>query len=368
VAVDHPFLRDGIDVYIRGDSEVHFVFLATRKRIIVKVKPFLIQSLAWLEGKEGAATLADRIALVHGDDGRKQFVAFLGYLEHNGIVIEPNWLTHSGLSKKALDTQQRQLSFFLDVIGSPAGAIQAQKKISDAKLVVFGVGAVGSWLVRQLLGLGFRKFVLIDGDHIDEADIARHAFFVASDALSTSKKATAIAKRIREEFDDVEIVAKDEPLTTNTSLESIIDSNTALVINTADQPYIGYTSVLLSRHCVPRNIPLLVGGGFNAHLGSLSELIVPGVTPCADCYADYFQEALKDWQPIVHPVSARQDAAGGLCSLSVFAAGSATMKILRYFLGQREIEGGRGELLFDDYHLETFSVERNPNCKACSVL
>lgn len=84
-----------------------------------------------------------------------------------------------------------------------------------------------------------------------------------------------------------------EPLTTETALNSLI-SDTDLVINTADEPYIGYSSVLLSRYCVPRRIPLLVAGGFNAHLGSLGELIIPGVTPCADCYADYFQETLKD--------------------------------------------------------------------------
>lgn len=368
MAVVRPFLRDGIDVYVRGNDEVHFVFLATRKRITAKVKPFLIQSLAWLEGKENVDSLAERVAREHGADGRDQFIAFLAYLELKGIVIEPDWLARTGLDESTLAVQQRQLSFFLDVLGSPEKAAEVQRKISEARLVCFGVGAVGSWLLRQLLGLGFKHFVLVDHDRIDAADISRHAFFDASDASQAACKATATADRIREQFGGVEVVTKNEPLTTGTALETLIDPGTNLIINAADEPYIGYTSVLLSRFCVPRRIPLLVAGGFDAHLGSLGELIVPGVTPCADCYADYFQEALKDWQPVKHPVADRQNGAGGLCSLSVFAAGSAAMKVLRYFLGEGNFEGGRGELFFDNYQLDAFKVERRPDCRVCSVL
>lgn len=366
--VVRPFLRDGIDVYVRGDDEVHFVFLATRKRITAKVKPFLIQSLSWLEGKEDVNSLAERMARVHGADARDQFIAFLCYLEHKGIVIEPDWLARTGLDERTLAVQQRQLSFFLDVLGSPEKAAEVQKKISEARLVCFGVGSVGSWLLRQLLGLGFKHFVIVDHDRVEAADVARHAFFDVSDASKAAFKATATAERIREQFGGVEVVAKNEPLTTDTVLETLIDPAVDLVINAADEPYIGYSSVLLSRFCVPRRTPLLVAGGFNAHLGSLGELIVPGVTPCADCYADYFQDALKDWQPIEHPVVERQNAAGGLCSLSVFAAGSAAMKILRYFFGERDFEGGRGELLFNNYQLDAFTVERRPDCRVCSIL
>ncbi|HCZ14283.1 MAG TPA: hypothetical protein DHV85_06740, partial [Candidatus Accumulibacter sp.] len=139
MAVVRPFLRDGIDVYVRGDDEVHFVFLGTRKRITAKVKPFLIQSLAWLDGKENVDSLAERVARVQGADARDQFIAFLAYLEHKGIVIEPDWLARTGLDESTLAVQQRQLSFFLDVLGSPEKAAEVQRKISEARLVCFGV-------------------------------------------------------------------------------------------------------------------------------------------------------------------------------------------------------------------------------------
>lgn len=364
--VTFPYLRDGIDVYVRGEDEVHFVFLATRTRIVLRVRPCLVQVLAWLDGTSTSDTLVSRIADAHGTEAGEQLRTFLCYLEQKGIVVAPDWLEHSGLDQHTLATQQRQLSFLLDVLGTPERAIAVQQRISEARLVCFGLGAVGSWLVRQLLGLGFRRFVFVDHDITSEADVARHAFFDADDMAGGTCKTVAAAARIREQFPQVDIEAKTTALTTQTKLDEIIPNDASLVINAADQPYIGYTSVLLSRFCVPRRLPLLVAGGFDAHLGSISEMIIPGITPCADCYAEHFSEALRDWAPVEHPVADRRKAAGGLCSMSVFAAGAAAMQILRLFTGEGDPVGGRGELLFDNYKLDTFTVQRRPDCPVCS--
>ena len=84
------------------------------------------------------------------------------------------------------------------------------------------------------------------------------------------------------------------------------------VVNTADEPYLGYTANLTSQLCVPRKINHYIAGGFDAHLASTGELIIPYVTPCAACYATYFDEQLKDWKPAKHPVVERANEIGGL--------------------------------------------------------
>jgi molybdopterin-synthase adenylyltransferase len=368
VPIAAPYLRDGIDLYVRGEDEVHFVFLATRTRIVLRIRPCLVQALAWLDGANTSDALVSRMSAAHGTEAGEQFKALLGYLEQKGIVVELDWLDRSGLDRHTIATQQRQLSFMLDVLGTPEQAIATQRRIAEARLICFGVGAVGSWLVRQLLGLGFRRFVLIDHDTVGEADVTRHAFFDTADAAARTYKTVAAAAKIRAQFADVDIETKTAALTTRTQLNEFIADDASLVINAADQPYIGYTSVLLSRFCVPRLLPLLVVGGFDAHLGSVGEMIIPGVTPCADCYAEHFSDALKDWVPIAHPVADRRDAAGGLCSMSIFAAGAAAMQVLRLFTGESETGGGRGELLFDNYMLDAFTVQRRHDCQVCSHL
>lgn len=368
MTVATPYLRDGIDVYVRGEEEVHFVFLATRTRIVLRVRPYLVKSLAWLEGTSATDALVSRMTDTYGADAGGQFRVFLSYLERKGIVVDPNWIERSELDQLTVATQHRQLSFLLDVLGTPERAIEVQRRISESRLVCFGLGAVGSWLVRQLLGLGFRRFVFVDHDGVCEADLARHAFFDIDDAAANLNKATATAARIRKQFKEAEIEVRTTALTTKTRLDEIIPGDTSVVINAADQPYIGFTSVILSRYCVSRRLPLLVAGGFDAHLGSLGEMIVPGVTPCADCYADHFSESLKDWVPVEHPVVDRRGATGGLCSLSVFSAGAAAMQVLRLFTGEGNPVGGRGEMLFDSYRLDTFTVQRRPDCPVCSTL
>lgn len=368
VTIGTPYLRDGIDVYVRGEEEVHFVFLATRTRIVLRIRAYLVNSLAWMDGKTTSDALVYRMGDAHGDEASHQFRIFLGYLEKKGIVVEPDWLTNSELDLLTVATQQRQLSFLLDVLGTPERAIAVQRRILEARIVCFGLGAVGGWLVRQLLGLGFRRFVFVDHDTVNESDIARHAFFDAADANEKVSKAEAAALKIREQFHEVDIEVRTTALTTTTILDKVVPPDSTLVINAADQPYIGYTSVLLSRYCVSQRLPLLVAGGFDAHLGSLGEMIIPGITPCADCYAEHFSEALKDWVPVRHPIGDRREGAGGLCSMAVFAAGSAAMQVLRLFTGESAPVGGRGEMLFESYRLDAFTVARRPDCPVCSVI
>lgn len=355
-------------MYVRGDDEIHFVYLATRKRLITRAQPYLVQSLAWLDGSYETNVLADRMGSRHGSEARGHFLGFIEYLESKGIVVERDWLANSGLDPTNVSTYERQLAFLLDIVGTPDRAAEIQSRISSARFVCFGVGAVGSWLIRLLIGLGFRRFLIVDHDSVSESDVSRHAFFEETGCRLGENKAFVLADCLRRLFTDIEIEWSSQPLATTTDLVQLVTDDVDLVINAADQPYIGYTSVLLSRFCVPRGLPLLVVGGFDAHLASVSEMIVPGLTPCADCYADYFEDALADWNPIHHPVSDRRGASGGLCSLSVFAAGAAAMEVMRLLTSQGDPRSGRGELLFEAYRLESFSVSRREDCPVCSAL
>lgn len=366
MSIEKPYLRDGVDVYVRGEDEVHFVFLATRKRSVLKVSPPLIPTLSWLDGEQTGAALTKRVREKYGEQIAQQFNWFLDYLEGKGIVIERDWQNQSRLDPIIVETLQRQLNFLLDLLPSPSAVLTAQERIGNSRIVVFGVGAIGSWTLRLLLGLGFRQFTLIDYDLIEDSDVARHAFVSATSLESSQYKSEWLAGFIEKQFPGTSVRSMRIPLNIETYLHDLVNETTSLVINAADEPYIGYTSVLLSRFCVPRKIPLLVAGGFDAHLASIGELIVPGITPCADCYADYFNVSLANWRPIRHPVEDRGNGFGGLSSLSVFAAGSAAMIAFRLIaLGQYDVEGGRGELLFEDYRLEQFSVARRPDCIHC---
>ena len=361
------WLRDGVDVYISPNSDVHFVFLATRKRIRLKVCTSLIDSLEWFSGSSCVAELNKKyqeIRPTKADGSASSFLDFAHYLYEKGILVEKDWMAKY-LPAEKISRFSRQLNFFLDVEGSAASAVRIFQKIQSTRIALVGVGAVGSWILKELLQIGFQKFVLIDPKVLSSTDVSRNAFF--SSELVGMAKVDVAERYVRSEAIDPEVRVEKRPLNIDTEVNTLIGSDVDLIINTADEPYIGATSIKLSRYCVKKTLPLLVAGGFDAHLASLSELIVPGQTPCADCYAVYFENALQGWKPIQHPITNRNKGFGGLPSLSAFAASAAVLKIVRFLsTNGSDVENGRGEFLFDSYQIDSFEVERNPDCPACS--
>ncbi|WP_203232280.1 ThiF family adenylyltransferase [Gemmobacter caeruleus] len=294
------------------------------------------------------------------------FTSFVQYLYGKGILVRKDWMQNA-FRPEQVKRYSRQLNFFLDIEESEAAATALLKRIMDCRVALIGVGAVGSWILRELVQIGFQRFIIVDPKELKPADRTRNAFF--DHRLIGRPKAMVAESFVHGQALKPETRAVQAPLDIDTNVEKLIGSDVDLIINTADEPYIGATSIKLSRYCVTKRLPLLVAGGFDAHLASLSEMIVPGQTPCSDCYAKHFEETLRGWKPISHPIVDRRRGFGGLPSLSAFAASAAVLKIVR-LLSERggDIEQGRGEFLFDQYSIDSFKVGRNPECPTCGDL
>ena len=361
----YPHLRDGVDVYI-DDQEllITFVFLSTRQRLQVKAEKELIQILPLLDGETSIETLRK---IVHIKDWQKVF-CFLQYLSSKGLLISPDWIDDLSFKSIYSAKLKRQFNFMLDILGSPEKVELVQNKIKDTTIAVVGLGGVGSWLLIELAQLGFEKFILVDYKNLEPHSIDRHALLKEVDFSSDKIRKVDYFEGLLKLLSSEVLVTKfNKKITTETNLDFLFDKAN-FIVNCADEPYIGYTSIRLSRYCVERNIPLLVGGGFDAHLASMSELIIPRKTPCSDCYNQYFQESLKDWKPVKHVIKDRTRGIGGVKALSQFSASSAALKIFQYFMEIDNLDstsGGRGEFMFVDYSVNFFSVERDENCVVC---
>ncbi|MBA3014087.1 MAG: ThiF family adenylyltransferase, partial [Proteobacteria bacterium] len=326
-----PELRDGVEVFLypvqEGSSKVLFLFLSSRRRLRIKCKPAYAGLLKQFARHQPLASSMANVGL----DLNNETINFISFLNNEGIITIQDPLETNLLPVNYVEQYKRQIYFLIDILKSPQKALEVQRKIFDAHITIFGLGAIGSAILLQLCMMGFRQFTLIDYAQIEADDIARTMY---KTALDDGKQKTQAARTLAEEtaFDPY-VQTYDTTIKTTTELNDII-RKTSIIINTADQPYIGYTNIKLSRYALNRGIPLLVAGGFDAHLASFGELLIPHVTPCADCYATFFEDSLKNWKPIPHPVKERQGWFGGLGSLSAFSSSVATLKILSYFLDQ----------------------------------
>lgn len=360
-----PYLRDGVDVYLGDDSDVTFVFLSNRKRIHIKCHPILTQTLSLMDGNNSIEDIQNFIDLQSSSDiPELAFNKFLSYLTNNNLVVDKNWFDKLNFSNDYKLFMTRQLHFLMDILDSPKKVEKVQTKISTTKIAIFGIGAIGSWLGEELVMMGFLHFKLFDFDIVKESDISRHSFF--NKTKIGENKIDVFSQHLKSINPSVKVLTHNTTLNINVDLEPYL-KDVDFIINAADEPYIGYTSLKLSRYCVVNNKPLFIAGGFDAHLASIGELIIPKVTPCADCYAGYFKKSLANWKPIEHPTKCRAVAFGGLVSMSVFSSSVSTLTILRYFIDSSNVNkiGGRGEFLFENYNLDTFEVHRDESCKAC---
>ncbi|MCJ2163442.1 MULTISPECIES: ThiF family adenylyltransferase [unclassified Pseudodesulfovibrio] len=360
-----PELRDGVEVFIYPQEEevcpVLFLFLSNRRRLRIECKPAFALLLKELSKSQLLAESLKHSGLALDDET----AAFLAFLEGEGIVTLSDPLETDQLPAAYVEQYKRQLYFLLDILRSPQKVHEVQKRIFGAHITVFGLGAVGSGILQQLCMMGFRRFTLVDYADVEENDIARTPYRIAS---QTGTPKTQAAEALVEDFAfDPQVELCNVTLRTHTDLDKLVQ-RTSLIVNTTDQPYVGYTNIKLSRYALQHDVPVLAAGGFDAHLASLGELLIPYVTPCADCYATFFHESLKDWKPIPHPVKEREGWFGGLGSLSTFSASTAALDILGYFMNpedRKAVPGGRGEFLFHDYSLDTFVVERDKECQSC---
>ncbi len=348
-----------MDVFVSGDTAT-FIRLATRTRFHLRMRPSWIERLPLLDGTKELS------AIFGGDDEeeRGRFRAFLGFLAERGVVVdgrdeEEGW--RSGFDPEYASAMERQFSWLLDVAHGLDGAASAQRRLHDLRIAIVGVGAVGGWIARMLAMIGVRDLRLVDPAAVGPSDAARHAF---PGGVAGEKKAPQAAAELRSWGPWMRTEAVERRVDPDTDLDGVLGGRD-LVVNTGDEPYIGHLALLIGRWCVLHGVPFLSAGGFDAHLGSSADLIIPGVTPCADCVTAHFRKALANWRPIQHPVRDRTMGFGGCAPLAIFSAAQAVHQVLLWILGEGDAQGGRNELDAETYDLPRFTIPRNPECRVC---
>jgi adenylyltransferase/sulfurtransferase len=149
-----------------------------------------------------------------------------------------------------------------------------QKRLRESRVVVVGLGGLGSISSLYLALAGVGHLTLVDQDTVELNNLHRQALYsfsdirhpkveVAADRLATLNpevKIDAIADNVNEE-----------------NVNSIIE-NSNCVVDGLDNMYTRY---LLNRHCVERQIPFVFGGAVGLE-GNVAVFKTPE-TPCLEC-------------------------------------------------------------------------------------
>lgn len=315
-----PKMSATVSVVKLSDSVLEFFKTNTRQSIKIKVEnDDILKLVLSLDGSKNL----DEISKENNIDieSLSDFIHFLaknGLLDH--VVPSDDFIQ--------FDEFRRPIYFLNDYAKSHENLLDYWNKLINATVMVIGLGAVGSWVVCNLVQSGVRKFILIDPDRVDISNL--HRQFGFSENQVGAFKVDAMEERLKKYNPSVNVIKCYEFLD-ETMLNQFDDLKIDLMINCADHPNVDLTSRWVGEYGMKQKIPHIVGGGYNLHLSLIGETVIPGKTACVRCFEKQLQDENKIDKKVVKKMMVKNRKIGSfgpMCSLIASMIGMEAIKVI----------------------------------------
>ena len=242
-----------------------------------------------------------------------------------------------------------------------------QQRVSAARIMVVGCGALGNEVLKNLVLLGVEHLVVVDFDIVEMGNLSRSILFLPSDAEQKRLKVEVAAERLKAINSAVEVKTICGDVAYDVGLGLICQQD--VVIGCVDNRWARYC---INRLCMRAGIPWVDGG--IEELEGTARVFMPG----ENCYAcSLGPEGLKDLARRM-PCSGiirRHEAAGSAPTTSVVASviGAVQVQEAMKLLHKEVLESGEltslcGKMFYyDGQHLTTKLVDFKAYDDDCAV-
>lgn len=224
---------------------------------------------------------------------------------------------------------------------------EGQKKISNSRVCIIGVGGLGSESAIRLTGMGVKYLRIVDRDVVSRSDLHRQTLY---DLKSVGKsKVEAAAERLSGLNPNVRLDPLPVAITIG-NVESIVKGVDVVVDGLDSLP----PRYLVNEACVKNNIPYVFGSAIESYGNVLT--VLPFKTACLDCfYPNLKGVSLSTCASVgVHP-----SIVGIIANLQVYEA----TKIL-----MNKTPKLAGKFMYADLRhmtFETVDIKRREDCTTC---
>lgn len=274
---------------------------------------------------------------------------------HPGLFDEVSDAAIATLLQGKLSRQIAYLSQFAGV----EAALAALAQLSEATILLLGVGGVGSHLADHLVRLGVTRFVLVDPDEVHVSNLNRQILYSAADVGQTKILA---AKRRLENIAGVQLDIHGFPSFNDaTDWLSRSQVRPAMVFVSADEAPFALRREVIG-YAFPRALPYCFVGYVGAR-GIISPAVFHPANVCGAC-------AVMG----VHPETWMHDLvrfkAGDLSpssySINAVAAAFAVEAWTRDLLGEKT-EAFELQISLGDLSLTRTRLASDPTCPVCGA-
>ena len=225
-------------------------------------------------------------------------------------------------------------------IALPEWGEEGQRRLRDARLVVVGVGGLGSSVLTYLAAAGVGEIRVVDGDTVELSNLNRQVLHADRD-IGRNKVESARER----------LTSLNPELVVEAVADVVTEANVFDIIG--DYPIVDATDNIPTRHLLNRaairkKLPIFHGAiyGFEGR----ATTVIPGKTACLRCL---YRGALPGGPPVVGATA------------GVIGCIQAT-EVLKYVLGQGELLTNR-LLVYDGLSMRFSEVglKKNPDCEDC---
>jgi molybdopterin/thiamine biosynthesis adenylyltransferase len=236
------------------------------------------------------------------------------------------------------------------VLFEPLGQ-QGQDRLARSRVLIVGLGALGSTLANHLARAGVGFLRLSDRDFVELDNLQRQVLYDEEDVRANLPKAAAAASRLKRINSGIEI----EPRVCDVNYSNAEDlaRDVDLVLDGTDN---FETRFLLNDACVKLGRPWVYGGCVGSYGMVMS--VLPGDGPCFACLIG---------EPPAPGSSPTCDTAGVLGTAVGVVASVQANEALKILAGRRAALAG-GLQTFDLWHntSQVLKVPRSPDCPVCA--
>lgn len=334
------------------------IFLSN-KREQFKITIDYEQIVELLFSFDGKKTVSDIMEIYENIDSDDLFNLILFFIKKNVLIK-----VDCDYSEMFVSEQYRLINFFEDYCSSTSEVISSLKLISTRKVMIIGIGAVGTWISESLIRTGLKNITLIDDDTVEISNLHRQGMFFSDDVGKF--KVDVLSENLCSIFSDVKVTKIKEKLTSDffTKYNDKYD----LIINCADKPSVDETTRIIARFCMEHKIPHIVGGGYNLHLTLIGQTVIPNRTACVMCFEKHLQKINSADLDGVKKLTRKNRKIGSFSPLSTIAASLATIDAMKIVSGKYDfISNSNSRIEFDvrERDINKHFVEKNDDCEWC---
>jgi bacteriocin biosynthesis cyclodehydratase domain-containing protein len=222
----------------------------------------------------------------------------------------------------------RQLRYFSDVSTDPLPPSEFQRRLREARVLILGLGGLGSWASYALACCGVGELGLLDGDVVEEGNFNRQILYRERDI--GRPKAEAAADALAEFDSGCRLTPVARRLESVDAVRQQVEGF-GFVVNGADWPAHDIER-WVNAACFGAGVPFITMS-HSPPVARVGPLYVPGTTGCFECQERSYRDEYPLYDELVDQRRGRPSEAATLGPVCAFVGGHVALETLHQLTG-----------------------------------